>query len=71
MSRQLRDIANRRSKLALLASFERQAISESPLWASGAFLAAELALFSAKAIGASCLIRSFFPMKHKRRYHES
>ena len=68
MSRPLRDIANRKVKLALLASFERQAIAESPIWASGAFFAAELALVSAKAVWASYLIRRFFP--HRRRHNE-
>jgi len=68
MNRQLRDIGIRKDKLALLASFDRQAIAESPIWASGAFFAAELALVAAKAVGASYLIRRFFP--HRRRHHE-
>jgi hypothetical protein len=68
MNRPLRDIANRKDKLALLASFERQAIAESGIWASGAFFAAELALVSAKALGASYLIRGLFP--RLRRHHE-
>jgi hypothetical protein len=52
MNGQMRDIANRRAKLAMLASFERGAIGDSPLWRSGAFIAIELALASARILGA-------------------
>jgi alanyl-tRNA synthetase len=75
MSKGLRGFSDRKAKLALLAALDRQAIADSGIWRSVAFLAADLALVSARAAVAGYLIRRLvrrgtarpaFPTNHRK-----